>query len=188
MTAILKPPVIQRSLLTRQGVAPRGSNVTPFAPPARSRHEKQQLIQSQSFRSPQSLTNAPAKTVRIPITVQPVPSWLTMLVMAQRGSNILLSCLVAGVLAVYSWTVYSQHLWSSEYRRLETLQEMERDLTAANEVLKSQTAGLAENPNAGFTLPNSDNSIVLEPAPVRPPVAPTESAPSFPASDLPLGY
>lgn len=184
MTAILKPPSIQRSLLTQQAVAKGGSNVTPFAPPARSRHDKQQIVRTQR---PGSLQTS-AKTVSIPANVQRIPAWLAILVTAQRGSNFIICCLVASVLATYSWTVYSQHQWSSNYRRLKDLQRTEQELTATAEVWKSQIATEAENPSAGLILPNSDNSISLEAAPLRPPVVVPEPVPSISASDLPLGY
>ena len=97
-----------------------------------------------------------------------VPLWLMRLCALQRHSSIVTFLLVASMLVVYGWTVYSQQLWSKEYRKLETLQRHERQLTTTNEVLKNQMALQAERPNTGLVAPSPASAIFLPPAPQNP--------------------
>jgi hypothetical protein len=110
------------------------------------------------------------------------------LITIQRGSTVLTFTLVAAVLAVYSWTVYTQHRWGEEYDRLEILQRDERQINAANEALKDNLARQAEIGEANLVLPQVNNILFLEPAPERPgnPVVPESAAPTNPP--VPLGY
>lgn len=94
--------------------------------------------------------------------------WLRSLVVAQRGSAILGFLLAAGLLSVYTWTVYTQQLWTREYRKLESLQRQERQMTAANEVLKNSLADSAQRPESGLLPTSIGNSIFITPAPQRP--------------------
>lgn len=188
MTAALKPSVPDRRLSSRSSAAKQGQlhgNVSPLTRPRAPRREQWQ-------QTPARLTSLratkPSPVVRKLPQAKPLPGWLKLLIAAQRSSSVLTLCLVGSVLAVYGWTVYSQQLWSTNYQRLETLQRNERQLTAANEVLKNQIAQQAESPNSGLVIPRPDQTIFLQPAPLRDPVA----APASPAPDLqpvrPLGY
>lgn len=125
-------------------------------------------------RSRAHLTAVPAR--QQPFT-RAIPGWLRLLLVAQRGSSVLTFVLVAVTIVIYGWTVCSQQLWSREYQRLENLQRQERQTTAANEVLKNQMAREAAAPNSGLVLPNPSNTIFLQSAPQRPPVA--APAPQF---------
>jgi hypothetical protein len=120
---------------------------------------------------------------------KPMPPWLSILVKVQQGSSILTVLLVASVLIVYGWTVYVQQSWGQAYRRLESLQKQERQLTATNEVLKNQMAQQAEDPKAGLVLPDPSNTIFLSPAPQRPAVQPKTDSPGLDSIPTkPLGY
>jgi len=118
-----------------------------------------------------------------------VPGWLSTLTALQRGSTLLTFTLVASVLAVYGWSVYSQRAWSQGYRQLSQLQRQERELIAASETRKQQIAQQAESPQAGLVRQVPANTIFLSPEPLRrfqrsKPQQPSPRA----ASGSPLGY
>jgi hypothetical protein len=107
----------------------------------------------------------------------------------QRISDLTTFVLVAATLTVYSWTVYTQQQWTREYRKLETLQRHERDITATNEVIKDKLAQQAERPATGLVTPTPANAIFLPPAPVRQSLTPsTQPSAPEPAAKTPLGY
>ena len=118
------------------------------------------------------------------------PLWLRSLLFLQRGSSVVTFCLIGTTLAVYAWTVYTQQLWSREYRKLENLQREERQLTGANEVMKNQLAQQAESTGTGLVPPNPANTLFLPPAPQRSVAATPNNANSDPkpAPKMPLGY
>lgn len=118
----------------------------------------------------------PSRTTRrnqTPIALRKSPPvWLLRLYAMQRPSSIVMFSLIAIMLSVYSWTVYSQKMWSQSYRKLAILQRHERQLTATSEVLKNKMATQAEQPLTNLILPNPTQTIFLSPAPERPtPVA-----------------
>ena len=90
-----------------------------------------------------------------------LPRWFLSLRSLQRRFGIATYILVAGMLVVYSSTVYLQQKWSQEYRKLEDLQRYERQLTTANEVLKNQLAKEAEQPATQLIPPNPGKAIIL---------------------------
>ncbi|MBD2741151.1 hypothetical protein [Coleofasciculus sp. FACHB-1120] len=117
------------------------------------------------------------------------PAWLRSLMTLQRTSNLLCFFLIASTLGAYAWTVYTQQMWSQEYRKLETLQRHERQMTAANEALKNQLAQEAELPGTGLVAPNPANTIFLPPAPQRQSLPKPVAAPNLETSPTtPLGY
>jgi hypothetical protein len=129
------------------------------------------------------------QTIKTLPNPQVVPAWLNLLMVAQRGSTILTFLLVTATLAVYSWTVYSQHLWGKEYSRLKTLQRNERQLTSVNEALKNQMVIQAEDPSLGLVSPSPKDTVFLEPLPQRYPLSPPAAQPTAPSSvPKPLGY
>ncbi len=98
---------------------------------------------------------------------QAYPNWLRTLIMMQRSSDIMMFSLVTVMLTIYGLTVYTQQLWTKEYRKLDHLQRQERQMTAANELLKNQLAQQAENPETGLIPPNPAKTIFLPAAPQR---------------------
>jgi hypothetical protein len=97
--------------------------------------------------------------------------------------------LAAVVLAVYSWTVYTQRRWSQEYTRLQVLERDERQLTAANEALKDNLAEQAGNADTHLLLPQANNMLFMAPAPERAAIPEASSKPpETPALNAPLGY
>lgn len=142
--------------------------------------------------NPQRLTAATpyangAQTLTL--SQQPAPTWLRTIAFLQRSSDLVTFLLVIVTLTVYSWTVYTQQHWAKEYRKLETLQRNERNLTTANETIKDQLAQQAEKPATGFVIPDQSNTIVLQPAPQRSlPIDPTPKAALASEVTAPLGY
>jgi hypothetical protein len=117
------------------------------------------------------------------------PPWLKALLLLQRTSSVITFILVISLLAVYGWTVYTQQRWGQAYSRMEALQKQERQLMAANEVIKNQMAEQAEAPDVGLVLPQPGNTIFLTPAPSRPPIEPEVNLPPpQPIPARPLGY
>ena len=120
---------------------------------------------------------------------QTTPSWLKLLLVLQRTSSAFTFFLVIGLMVVYGWTVYTQQRWGRAYSRMETLQKQERQIMAANEVIKNQMAKQAETPDSGLVLPEPGNTIFLTPAPQRPSVTPEVNLPPpQPIPARPLGY
>lgn len=183
MSAMLKPSTYDRRAPSVDW-ANRSGRTASIAT-VRSRRDRQDLIRPQTAAaSPGSV-----QTIKTLPNPQLVPAWLNLLMVAQRGSTILTFLLVTTTLAVYSWTVYSQHLWGKEYSRLKTLQRNERQLTSVNESLKNQLAIQAEDPSLGLISPSPRDTVFLEPLPQRysqsAPVAQPDPSPSVPK---PLGY
>jgi hypothetical protein len=112
--------------------------------------------------------------------------WLRSLVIIQRSTSVVFFLSVAGLLCVYTATVYTQQLWTREYRKLESLQRQERQMIAANEVLKNSLAESAQRPESGLLPTSVGNSIFINPAPQRrfKPVKTVE----VPEMKKPLGY
>lgn len=129
------------------------------------------------------------KVERLNTTKQQLPVWLRSLIILQRGSDWVAFLLIAATLTVYSWTVYTQQQWTQEYRKLETLQRNERQLTTTNETIKDQLAQQAERPETGLVTPTTASRIVIPPAPQRQFLAPpTQTPESELAATTPLGY
>lgn len=95
------------------------------------------------------------------------PIWLLRLYTLQRPSSAVMFLLVTVMLTVYSWTVYSQKMWSQSYSKLESLQRHERQLTTTNEVLKNKLAVQAQQPLTNLVPQNPTEAIFLPPAPQR---------------------
>lgn len=118
-----------------------------------------------------------------------MPLWLRWLIRLERGSVLVVFLLAIATLVVYSGTVYTQHLWSTEYRKLKTLQRSEREITAAGETMRNYIAKQAERPGAGLITKTPDSTIFLQPAAKRqqpaviPPQPPVETK-----TQKPLGY
>ena len=132
---------------------------------------------------------AGAAAVRRLPSQRSLPLWVRLLVQAQRGSLVIAFILITATLIVYGSTVYTQQLWSKEYRKLKTLQRNEREMIATNEGLKNQLALQADQPGSGLIPQTSENTIFLQPAPQRPALL---AAPSVPKTEVapntPLGY
>jgi hypothetical protein len=155
---------------------------------AQPRAPRQRRSSIQSPTQPPTATGGHAVVKELP-RPQSAPPWLKLFLRVQQASSVMTLLLIVALLTVYGWTVYTQQRWGQAYHRLETLQKRERQLTAANEVLKNQIAKQAEAPEVGLVLPAPDNTIFLAPAPQRPPVEPEVNLPPpQPIPARPLGY
>lgn len=115
------------------------------------------------------------------------PIWFLYLRSMQRRFGIATYILIAGMLGVYSSTVYLQQKWSQEYRKLENLQRYERQLTTANEVIKNQLAKEAEQPPTELIPPNPGEAIILRSSTPTGDRA-TVKLEAQPKIDIPSGY
>lgn len=136
----------------------------------------------------------PGSQIPILPSSRPVPLWLLRLCSLQRRSFVVTFLLMAGMLSVYAWTVYSQQEWTQARRQLATLQRNERQLTATTEVLKNQMAQEAEQPATGLIPSESSTTIFMQPAsPRSTPANQSMIAANSPAiktnlTPMPLGY
>lgn len=94
-----------------------------------------------------------------------VPMWLMRWNSIYRHTSVVTFLLVSTTLIVYAWTVYSQHLWSNSYKKLQDLQRDERQLTKHDEILKNRMAQEAEKPNSGLVSPTPANTIFVPETP-----------------------
>ncbi|MGJ3245662.1 MAG: hypothetical protein ACFE0I_06240 [Elainellaceae cyanobacterium] len=164
-----------------------------LAQPSRLHPSSKRRRSSGSRRVHSTIASSPRREQRSNIQTLPssrAPQWLTLLVAAQRSSMSIMILMVAAVLGVYGWTVFSQQLWSHQYQKLQTLQRNERDLTTANEMLKSESARQAEGSESGLRLPGPDTNMFVRPAPTRPqnPIADPDPSLSPITVDRPVGY
>jgi hypothetical protein len=152
---------------------------------ARVSHSKNKLKTVQS--------NSQSDSLNLPVvpTAQALPTWLLRLYTIHRYSSIVTFLVVAVALVVYGWTVYSQEMWSQEFRRLQNLQRNERQLTTTNAMLKNKMAEEAEKPTTGLVSPTPDRTIFLPSASSTPSPISTNAKPNSPKvqpTSLPLGY
>ncbi len=143
-------------------------------------------LRTTSLENPSSYGAAP-QTLKL--SQQLTPRWLSSLLFVKRSSDVVTFLLVTTTLTIYAWTVYTQQQWTRDYRKLETLQRQERQLTTANAVMKNQLAQQAEKPATGLVSPRQANAIFLPPAPQRQSsTAPTQTSDPEPVAKSPLGY
>lgn len=125
------------------------------------------------------------------------PDGLKILIQTHRVSIILAFVLGIAALTVYGSTVYTQQLWSKEYRKLKTLQRSERELLAAGESLKGQVAQQAEGAGSQLVPKTPSSLIFLKPEPPRSTPAQSAIVPGMPSPGAnklqpsprkPLGY
>src|SRR5579883_709919 len=105
--------------------------------------------------SPSAVPSAPAVTVKRLPTARKMPLWIRFLVQLHRGSLVVTFILVITALAVYGSTVYTQQLWSKEYRKLKTLTRNEREIAATTPCLENPLA-LSGTSGIGFSPPNTE--------------------------------
>jgi hypothetical protein len=119
-----------------------------------------------------------------------MPRWLLRFCSLQRYTSVLSFSLVVATLIAYGWTVYSQQLWSQSYRKLQSLQRDERQLTITNNALKSKIAAEAEKPSAGLVSPSPASQIFLQKAPddAKPEASALVNIPSTTQNSIPIGY
>lgn len=99
---------------------------------------------------------------------QSLPRWLRLLLEIQQGTSLGLLLVIGTILGLYGWSVQSQRLWGQKYEHLKQLQRQERQLIAANEVLKYQMAEQAQSPATGLVNPMPAKTIFLKSLPPRP--------------------
>jgi len=154
----------------------------------------QELTSSKVAQNKNQSKKAQSGSLNLPVvpTAEALPHWLVRLYTVHRYSSVVTFLLVAVALVVYGWTVYSQELWSQDFRRLQNLQRNERQLRTTNAMLKNKMAEEAEQPSAGLVSPTPDKTIFLPSASDTPSnSAPSSTTPNSPIqqpTSLPLGY
>ncbi|MBC7972495.1 MAG: hypothetical protein H7Z11_20615 [Verrucomicrobia bacterium] len=169
---------------------PPSTHRSPLYPvPARQKSVRSVPKDSKPTLRPVPLPTSGAKAVRRLPAPRSLPLWLRLLIQAQRGSLVIAFILVTATLIVYGSTVYTQQLWSKEYRKLKTLQRNEREMIATSASLENQLALQAERPGSGLVPQTPDSTIFLQPAPQRQTSLVSPNVPNVEASpNTPLGY
>lgn len=141
----------------------RRSNTNKTVTPTPGELGKQLPKQNRSSATPK---NSRVNQERVPVmpNSESAPLWLLRLHLIHRNSSIVAFLLVAAMLVVYGWTVYSQELWSQAYQKLQNLQRQDRQLTTTNEVLQNKMAVEGEKPSAGLVAPTPAGMIFINPA------------------------
>lgn len=179
---------------------PTATGRSPLYPVPAQPNPNQKSAQTRSVHSVPKGSRPPLKGISAPSPgvgtvkrfprARAMPLWLRLLVQVQRGSLVVAFILVTATLIVYGSTVYTQQLWSKEYRKLKTLTRNEREMIATNEGLKNQLALQAGRPGSGLVPQTPDSTIFLQPALQRQALSPSPS--SLPkaevAPNIPLGY
>lgn len=188
MTTAFKSTQVRPKPRRQQATRAQRSHLQTVNPVASSSAQPRRLAKPPLSAVPNS---SPRPAVRQLPTRRPLPMWLRLLIQLQRGSVIVTFVLVTAALVLYGSTIYMQQHWSKEYRKLKTMQRSERQMIAAGELMKNQLIQQAEQPGAGLVQRGSEHTIVLEPAPSRPPaVAPIPIVTKIEKSSdsAPLGY
>ena len=129
-----------------------------------------------------------AQIRRLP-TPRALPLGLRLLLLVQRSSTAIAAVLVLATLVVYGSTVYTQQLWSKEYRKLKTSQRHERQFVTASEALKARASQQAERPGSGLVPQTPASLLFVQPSAPRPqPVVKAIAPPSAPPVAPPTGY
>lgn len=132
--------------------------------------------------APPGRRQASAPTVQSLPVARPMPAGLRALIMAQQIATPLTFLIIAATAVIYGWTVYTQQLWSQQYQRLESLQRQERQLMAADEILKNDLAQQALSPNSGLVTSDLNSTVFLD----APPAVTSEAiAPTTPTAPPP---
>ncbi|MBD2447978.1 hypothetical protein H6G76_12465 [Nostoc sp. FACHB-152] len=203
-------PTVERRRSARRGSAQhnKSSELHPVVSPQRQRRSAKissvsannglqkvgQPKVSPSKNQPKTVQpNSQSDSLKLPVvpTAEAFPTWLLRLYTIHRYSSIVTFLLVAIALVIYGWTVYSQEMWSQDFRRLQNLQRNERQLTTTNAMLKNKMAEEAEKATTGLVSPTPDRTIFLPSASNTPNPTPTETKPKSPKlqpTSLPLGY
>ncbi len=163
-----------------------------YSPRSPKSHPRNKTIESRrrSRRVPPANVK-PGKVYALPTPPsQPLSPKLHFLQTLQKTFSCLSFALVCAALGTYGWTVYAPKLWSQEYRKLEALQQHERQLTATNEILKNQLANQAEQPNSRLSQVKPSDNIFITVKPASQP-SPFSKAPiiqSSPITAQPIAY
>jgi hypothetical protein len=91
---------------------------------------------------------------------EPIPLWLTILLLTKNASSLVCYVTVGLALAIYGMTVYAPQLWTQKYNQLRDLQKQERQFTFGDEVMKNQLANFASRSDSGL----------VNPDPTKPPI------------------
>ncbi|MEM1367439.1 MAG: hypothetical protein AAGG02_05340 [Cyanobacteria bacterium P01_H01_bin.15] len=99
----------------------------------------------------------------------PLPLWLRLFSVVQRGTSIFTFGLVVGMLFIYSRTTDAPEQWNKAYKTLMDLERSERQLLGVNETLKEQLSQEALSGKANL----------VDPEPSRILFVPANPAPDF---------
>ncbi|MBE9196886.1 hypothetical protein IQ219_16595 [Synechocystis sp. LEGE 06083] len=145
-----------------------------------------------AFPSRRTAVAASQPTPLITSPRESLPTSLQVLLRFQQATSCLTLGVVATVLGIYGWTVYTPTLWSKEYQQLKALQQTERQLITNTEAIKHQLAQEADQPSSGLVKANPNQNIFLPAQASAPPASPDHatvaSATNFNIATRPVAY
>ncbi|MBE9176740.1 hypothetical protein IQ225_18045 [Synechocystis salina LEGE 06155] len=147
-----------------------------------------------AFPSRRATVAASKPTPLITSPGESLPTSLQVLLRFQQATSCLTLGVVATVLGVYGWTVYTPTLWSKEYQQLKALQQTERQLITNTEAIKHQLAQEADRPDSGLVKANPNQNIFLPaqtsstPVPADDANSAVASVPNFNIATGPVAY
>ena len=116
------------------------------------------------------------------------PLWLRSLLIIQQSSGAIAFVTIAIMFSLYASIVYTQQMWSKEYRKLKSLQRQERILIQTNETLKNDLADLAKKSSTGLVSLDPQKSVFLTPTPIKSTRKTKQKIEIQPLKNIPLGY
>ncbi len=145
-----------------------------------------------AFPSRRTTVAASQPTPLIAHPQESLPTSLQVLLRFQQATSCLTLGIVATVLGVYGWTVYTPTLWSKEYQQLKALQQTERQLITNTEAIKHQLAQEADQPGSGLVKATPGQNIFLPAQASAPPASADNStvasATNFNITTGPVAY
>jgi hypothetical protein len=104
-----------------------------------------------------------AQTYSFRRAVKPTPKWLKSLIILDRSSSAIAIASIVSTIVIYSAMFGIPKEWTQNYKKLEELQENERELTVINETLKNQFSKDSEQKVYGLS-PASANRVFFLPS------------------------
>ncbi|AIE75281.1 MULTISPECIES: hypothetical protein [unclassified Synechocystis] len=146
-----------------------------------------------SFPPRRTAVISPVPTPIANSTRESLPTSLQVLLRFQQVTSCITLGVMATVLGVYGWTVYTPTLWSREYQQLKALQQTERQLITNTEAIKHQLAQEANQPSSGLVKASPSQNIFLPAQPTSVPsaendVAAVASVANFNLATGPVAY
>lgn len=189
----LVPPVVTPINASQTArVSPINSRVADFTtwqrqvPSPQTKAQKQLWLETPPRVPP--VPKASKKPVN-PTFAPPTPWWLRSIFFFKYSSGFAVVGLIMAVLATYGGIVSAQRQWTKEFQQLEALRQTERQLVAANEVIKNQMAKQSTGNKELVKVDPSSRVYIPEPEPVvLATVKPPTPTPSQSPKVIPLGY
>jgi hypothetical protein len=133
--------------------------------PPNLRYEPRRRLNN-SASKPKARSNE-QKVTRLSDRMKERPKWLKSLDLVQKTTAILGLLLLGTTGVLYVSAYNTPQKWSQQYKKLESLQRDERELTVINETYKHQLSQEAQKKSSGLLAPTPERVIFLSPTKVK---------------------